>query len=137
MSSPAAFNAIHDYLVAQWGATTPLVFENEPYPLAGTATPWVMVEIFGDAFVQASIGADPVITNRWCELGQVLMHVMTPNGTGTAAVRTFAKQLVDLFRGQEISGIRFRDASIGASQPGARDGNYFRMTATINWELYQ
>lgn len=134
MSSPAAFNTIHDYLVTQWGATTPLVFENEQFAKPNVPAPWVMVEIFGDFFDQVSIGASPVLSNLWREEGQVLMHVMTPSNTGTGLARTYAKQLVDLFRGQEINGVRFRDASIGASQPGIHDGAYYRMTATIDWQ---
>jgi len=133
MSSPEAFDTIHDNLVAQW-TTTPLVFENQPFPLPATPAPWVMVEVFGDFFDQISIGAAPVLSNLWREEGQLLMHVMTPGNTGTGLARTYAKQLVDLFRGQEISGVRFRDASIGHSTPGKHDGSYYRMTATINWQ---
>ena len=137
MSSPSAFDGIHDYLVASWGSRTPLVFENEPYPTPDIPSAWVLVEIFGDFFDQASIGAAAVIANRWREGGQVLLHVMIPNETGSRAGRLLAKQLIDLFRGQEIVGIRFRDASIGAGERGTQDGNYYRMTATIDWELDQ
>lgn len=136
MSSPQAFDGIHDYLAALWTAT-PIVFENEPSPIANTPAAWVLVEIFGDFYGQTSIGAAPQTANRWSEAGQVLMHVLTPNETGSRAGRVYAKQLIDLFRGQEIAGIRFRDASIGAGQRGTQDGNYYRMTATIDWELNQ
>ncbi|TPJ60825.1 MULTISPECIES: hypothetical protein [unclassified Mesorhizobium] len=137
MSSPEAFDGIHDYLLAAWAGRTPMVFENEPSPIGDTPEAWVLVEIFGDFFDLASIGAEPVLANRWREGGQVLMHVLTPNETGSRAGRVYAKQLVDLFRGQEIAGIRFRDASIGAGERGTQDGNYYRMTATIDWELDQ
>lgn len=134
MASPEAYDGIHDYLVAQWAARTPMVFENEPSPVGDTPAAWVLVEIFGDFYDQASIGAAPVTSNLWREGGQVLMHVLTPNETGSRAGRVYAKQLLDLFRGQEIAGIRFRDASIGAGQRGEQDGNYYRMTATQDWE---
>lgn len=132
MSSPQTFDAIHDYLVAQW-TSTPIIFENEPYPTTDVPAPWVLVEIFGDFYDQASIGADPIVSNRWREGGQLMLHVMTPDGTGTSQARTYAKQLLDLFRGQELAGVIFRDGSIGASEPGVNDGNYFRMTASIDW----
>ncbi|TPM19776.1 hypothetical protein [Mesorhizobium sp. B2-3-6] len=137
MSSPEAFDGIHDYLLAAWAGRTPMVFENEPSPIGDTPEAWVLVEIFGDFFDLASIGAEPVLANRWREGGQVLMHVLTPNETGSRAGRVYAKQLVDLFRGKEIAGVRFRDASIGAGERGTQDGNYYRMTATIDWELDQ
>lgn len=133
MSSPAAFDAIHDHLEAQWTAT-PIVFENEDWPTPDSPAAFVLVEIFGDFYDLASIGAGSVTANRWRETGQLLMHVMTPTGAGTATARTYAKQLLDLVRGQEIDGVIFRECSIGAGEPGTNDGNYFRMTATANWE---
>lgn len=133
MSSPSAFDAIHDHLVAQWSAT-PLVFENENWPTPDNPEPFVFVEIFGDFYDLASIGAGSVAANRWREAGQLLMHVMTPSGEGSRGARTTAKQILDLVRGQEIAGVIFRECSIGAGEPGTADGNYFRMTATANWE---
>jgi len=48
--------------------------------------------------------------------------------------RTLAKQAVDLFRGTDLGTIRFRTASLGAGEPGETDGNYYRMSATLDWE---
>lgn len=136
MSSAATFTAIHDYLVAQWSAT-PIVFENEPHPLPGTPEHWVLVEIFGDTFDQASIGAGSRDANKWRETGVVYLNVMTTRDIGSAQARTYAGQLVDLMRGLDVGVVRCLDASIGAGEPGEGDGNYWRMTATVSWERDQ
>lgn len=134
MASAAAFDVVHDRLVAEWTAT-PLVFENDDYQAPDAPEPFVYVEVFGDFFDQASIGARTQADNLWREGGQVYLHVMTEKGVGSRAARVLAKQLADLFRGQEISGVRFRNASIGAGDPARFPaGSYFAMTATIEFE---
>ncbi|MCO5080881.1 MAG: DUF4128 domain-containing protein [Rhizobiaceae bacterium] len=133
MSSPAAFTGIETYLRTNWTAT-PIHFENEPWNLAASPAHFLYVEMFGDFYDQASIGADPQDANLFRENGQVYVHVMTLRGIGTGQARTYAKQIVDLFRGNEEAGVRPRGMSIGASEPGEQDGNYFRLTVTIDWE---
>lgn len=133
MASNEVFTPIHDYLEAQWSATA-LVFENEAWPDYPSPTAWVLVEIYGDIYEQISIGAEDPADNLWREEGQMSLHVMIPDGVGTAQGRTYAKQLADLFRGMEIAGISFKRASIGAGMAGERDGNYFRMTTTVEFE---
>jgi hypothetical protein len=134
MSSPEAFNTIHDRIVELWTAT-PVIFENEDTPTPDTPAAFLFVEVAGDLFEQASIGGgDQVGDNLWREDGQVLIHVMTPRGGGSAAARLLARQAAALFRGQDIDGIRFGGVSIGAGEPGEADGNYWRMTATIDFE---
>lgn len=133
MSSQLVYDVVEQRLDANWTAT-PVVFENEDFPTPDDPAAFVFVELYGDVFDQISIGGgDEVGDNLWREAGSLLMHVMTPNGTGTRDARAFAKQLVDLFRGQEIGGVTFRDAAIGAGEPGENDGNYFRMTASVSW----
>lgn len=132
MSSPEAYSAIHDYLAGAWSGPT-LAFENDDFQLPATPTLWVLVEIFGDIYEQASIGAETVTANLWREEGQILAHFMAPRGSGTLAVRQSAMQFLDLFRGQDIGGVIFETMSIGAGNAGDTTGAYFRMTATIDW----
>lgn len=134
MATPESFTPIHDYLVAQWGATTPLYFENEEIPDPATPAAFVYVEIFGDMFDLASLGAGTVTDNLWRERGTLLAHVMVPRGKGSTIARTHARALADLFRGTEIGSIRFRRPSIGAGDPGVLDGSYFAMTMSIEFE---
>ncbi|WP_065091637.1 hypothetical protein [Rhizobium leucaenae] len=132
MSSPAAYDAIHDHLTSSWSGPA-LAFENDGFQLPATPDYWVLVEIFADIYDQASIGAETVTANLWREEGQILAHVMTPRGAGTGQARTYAQQFIDLFRGQEIGGVVFETMSIGAGNAGDATGAYFRMTATIDW----
>jgi hypothetical protein len=112
-----------------------LVFENENYDLPSELAPWLMVELFGSYYDQASIGGgEQVSDNLWREAGQLYGHVLIPSGTGSRAGRVLAQQFINLFRGQELGPIRFLGASIGAGEPGDRDGSYYRMTATVDWE---
>ncbi|MDR7034495.1 hypothetical protein [Mesorhizobium sp. BE184] len=133
MSSPETFDIVVAQLGDNW-TLTPVVFENEDYQLPDTPAPFVSVEIYGDFFDQASIGAGERDDNLWREGGEIFLHVMTPNGTGSRQARQYAKQLVNLFRGQDIDGVRFLDASIGAGDPGRSFSNYYAMTATIGFE---
>ncbi|MGY5812006.1 hypothetical protein ACXHXG_30440 [Rhizobium sp. LEGMi198b] len=132
MSSPEAYDAIHDHAVSAWSGPA-LAFENDGFQLPATPTYWILVEIFGDTFAQESIGAETVTANLWREEGQIQAHVMTPRGLGTQQARAYAQQFLDLFRGQEIGGVIFETMSIGAANAGDATGAYFRMTATIDW----
>ena len=133
MSSPEAFDVIIDHIADRW-TTIPVVFENDAFDLPDTPASFIYVEVFGDFFGQASIGDEPRDNNLWREAGQVYFHVMTPNGTGSRDARALAGQIAGLFRGQDIDGMTFLDASIGAGEPGKTFAGYFAMTATVNFE---
>ena len=132
MASPEAYDTIHDYLVGAW-ATTPLAFENDGFDVPSDPEAWVLIEVVGNFFEQETIGAETREANLWREGGQLYAHVMVPRGTGSAQARQIARDIVDLFRGQDIGTLTFLDASIGAGEAGDADGSYFRMTATIDW----
>ena len=133
MSSPDVFDRLETYLRTEW-TDTPLVFENDEWPLdEGEPAAFVYVEIFGGFYGQESVG-DPG-NNLWRETGTLQMHVLVPNTTGTRAARAHAKALVNLFKEVEVEGVRFRDMSVGAGEPGRATGNYFPMTATVDWEF--
>ncbi|WP_210235492.1 hypothetical protein, partial [Mesorhizobium sp. M8A.F.Ca.ET.165.01.1.1] len=90
------------------------------------AAAFVYVEIWAipGGFDQASIGAGARDDNLWREHGTLDMHVMVPKGTGSRDGRDKAGQLIDLFRGQDLSGLTFLEASIGEGQPGRPFANY-------------
>lgn len=136
MSSLVTYDTIEQYITAQW-TTTPLVFENFNTDLPDDPAHFVLVEIFGDTFDQESIGAEPRTGNLFREWGQLYLNVMTRNGIGTRLARQYATSLVDLFQGLDIGTLTFLRASIGAGEPGKNDGNYYRMTATIDWRRDQ
>lgn len=133
MSSPETFDVVEQTLVGNWMAT-PLVFENTDWQLPDEPAHFVYVEVFGDFYEQASIGAESRNENLWREGGQLYLHVMTKNGIGSSLARQYGKQLAGLFRGEDIDGVHFLDGSIGAGEPGRSFPNYWAMTVTINWE---
>lgn len=142
MSSLVTYDTVEQYLTAQWpsacsGASlqfAPLVFENFDDELPDEPAHFIQVEIYGDFFDQASIGAETRTANLWREVGQIYLHVMTRNGIGTRLARQYAGLAIDLFRGMEIGTVIFREASLGAGEPGKVKANYYAMTATINWQ---
>lgn len=136
MSSPDAFTVIHDHLVDNWSAI-PLAFENDGYEKPSDPDYFVYVEVVGDFFDQASIGAEPQTDNLWREEGVLYLHVMTPRGAGSLQARTYGKQLANLFRGQEINGVVFRAISLGGGGAPDEDGNYWPFTVTIDWQRDQ
>lgn len=134
MASPAAFEAIEDHLRSVWNAS-PLVFENETAtPPAGDAR-WVFVEVYGTVFDQASIGAETREGNLWREEGMLWLHVMMPVWSGTRQGRRDAYALANLFTGRDIGGLIFGSAAIGAGEKVETDGNYARMSVSIEWQL--
>lgn len=133
MASPVAYDTIHDYLIGTWSAT-PLAFENDGFDGPADPEHWILIEIVGNFFEQETIGAETRDANLWREGGQIYAHVMAPRGAGSRQARVHANAIVNLFRGQDIGMLTFRDASIGAGEAGDVDGSYFRLTATIDWQ---
>lgn len=130
MASPTVFDAFTERL-ADW-ETTLVVFENEQIPSG--RTPFVYVEIFGDAFDQDTMGAPG--SNVWEETGQTYLHVMVPSGSGSATARDHANALMYLFREQPIDGINMTEMSIGAGDPGRDFPNMWALTLTIFWRRF-
>lgn len=131
MASLDAFNAFHGALVPGWTAT-PIVFENEHYDPPNTPVPFLYVEIVGDMLRQDTIGAPGA--NMWLETGFTYIHVMVPSGTGTAAARGYADDVLNIFREQYVGGMNMPDMSIGAGEPGKDFPEYWALTATIHWD---
>lgn len=130
MSSHTAFDAIEGHLRSEFTGA-PLVFENEPWPQQETPSTFVLVEVFGDFYVQESIGAPG--QNLWRETGQILMHVLVPNDTGSREARMVARELVGLFREVSVDGVHFGEMSIGAGEPGEEKSQYYRITASVDF----
>ncbi len=144
MASNVVYDAIKTYLTGAW-TTTPTQWENEPEVVkvdttTGARIPWVMVEMTGTLYGQQSIGAaDPVTDNRWDEEGDLWLHVFVPTGSGGQTARTYAKTLVDLFRGTQLASdhLEFMDATIGMGQPGDEEGLWFRISVKIEWRYIE
>lgn len=139
MASQTAFDAIHSYIGTNWtDSTIPVVFENEKF-IAPSVPPspatWIMVQVIGDTFDQASLGSGTADTELWREEGQISFFVFVRPGTGSSAARGVADTFVAIFRGRQIAAsfIRFHGISIGGGQAGSDDGNWWGLSGTINW----
>jgi len=132
MSSPTAYDAFADRL-DDWTATR-VVFENPMLPEIGTQETFVFVEISGSFYNQDTAGAPG--SNMWIEAGVTWMHVMVPDGTGSRDARTYANDLLYLFREQAVGNLHMTEMSIGAGEPGQDFPNHWAMTATISWRRY-
>lgn len=140
MGSDVVYDAVRAHLEANWTAT-PLVFDNEDAAPDGRrpqegAGAWVMIEMTGNFYDQASIGSGSPVTDLWREDGLVFMTVMVRAGTGSRTARAYTKQLCDLFRGVELAdgSIRFREASIGVGEKATPDGNWFGLPVQVAYE---
>ncbi|EHM01154.1 hypothetical protein HMPREF9946_02229 [Acetobacteraceae bacterium AT-5844] len=132
MSDVAFFDTIKDRIAELW-AETPVHWPNEQFDEPEPPAPWLLVEMSGDVFGQASIGAGRRRDNLWREGGSLWLHIMVPVGTGEREARRLLREAVDLFVGQEVGDITFGDASIGMGQPGDENGLWHRLSASIDW----
>lgn len=135
MSTATAYSAIKAFLDANFTAA-PLVYENTDTPQADTPVAFVFVEISGNSYRQASTGGG-LTDNLFRENGLLWLHVMVPSGAGSVTARTHAETLITLLRNAElVSGkLVFMDASVGLGEPGTEDGNYWRLSVSIEWQL--
>jgi hypothetical protein len=135
MSTVDVYSAIKTFLDANF-TTVPCVYENTDTPLSDTPSAFVYAEISGTAYFQASTGGG-LGDNLFRENGLLWLHVMVTSGSGSITARTYAKTLVELFREAELLGgsLVFNQASVGLGEPGTEDGNYWRLSISIEWEL--
>ncbi len=138
MSTDIVFDAVEAYLRANW-TTTPLRFENEATkrPVdeeTGAVQAWVEVEIIGDQYDIASLGAGDPAEERWREEGDVLLFVLVPVGTGSRVARQHATALLELFRGVELDpDIEFQELRILGGARDADDRNFWRLSASAHF----
>jgi hypothetical protein len=145
------FDAIREYLgytnletgvavQGQWDfSVAPLIYENEGDSApGGEISAWVLVMLVSSFYGQETIGGgDGAGDNRWDEEGTLWFHVFTPRNTGAVAARRIAKGLVRMFRGLTLleDRLEFLAADMAAGDPGAENGNYYLMSASIAWGL--
>jgi len=134
MSTGVVYSAIKSFLDANW-SDTPLVYENTNEPIADDPSDFIYVEISGNSYGRASIGSPD--NNLWRENGLLWFHIMIPSGEGSLGARTYAESLIELLRDQQLlSGkLTFQEASVGLGEPGDENGNYWRLSMSVDWVL--
>ena len=120
--------AIQQRVEANWTATEVEWQNTEFDPKLGT--PFVKVTLlFGDENIAGFAGTDS--GNMYRKVGVVFFSIFVPPDSGTRLAYTHADNLIALFRGQEVSGIRFRGVEV--NEVGEGDG-WFQVNVSIAFE---
>jgi hypothetical protein len=143
MAADAVYDAIKTYLTANQSSLTDpdtsdavtIRFENESFDLPNPPKPFVSVALTSSVYGQQTIGASLQAQNRWDERGHLWLAVFAQTGSGVSRARHLAKQLADLFRGTTLlsGSLEFMDSFIGEGEPGAEDGNWYKLPLAIEW----
>jgi hypothetical protein len=95
-----------------------------------------MVTFPGSAVARGDIGSPT--TPLWIEDGAFMVHIMAPVGAGTEACDQTGDAIWELFRGQEVDGVRFDERLSGTSGerevPGLQ-GVYWGLSYGITFRL--
>lgn len=115
---------IYNYFLNQWGATTPVDLENEPFevPDVNTTDAWVRMVVRHTSSAQESLGR--IGNRRYRRLGNVITQVFTRSGGGLLLADTRAQQVRDVFEGVRTGEISFFDVQISE---GPTDGVWLMM----------
>lgn len=139
MSSATVYSAVRAWFDANWSAT-PVQWDNEtftqPAPTLHPADPaaFLVVELEGGSYRQASLGSGSPAAERWAERGAVLVYCLVQSGAGSTVARQHAETLALAWRGLELPGaIRFQAMTIGDGGPGDEDGNWFQIALRAEW----
>lgn len=129
---PAAAQALKDALVAGWAhADVPLRYQNDEAPLPDTPSPFVLVEVLGQAGGGHVGWGGGRGNNIWRQLGRVEMHVFIPTGWGPETAWTYAQEIASLLEGKGFSDVQCWEATIDGGGRDADQGNYWLVTAVV------
>lgn len=136
MTSAIVKAAVDQVLTGWSAAVAPIRKPNEAFtPPQG---PWIDIRFPGSGIGRADIG-DPDAP-MWDEAGAFMVHVMTPMGAGTDTADAIGDAIWELFRGQEVNGVRFDERLSGTSGereiPGL-EGVFWGLSYGITFRLQQ
>lgn len=133
MSSLTAYDALHDWLEANWTFTARRYENDGPEPPDGL-THFLHMAVEGEAFAQMSIGAGGPDDNLWRETGFAIFTACVPSGSGVSLGRGYVSTLAEMMKGLRLSpGLTCRQMRIGAGAPFRRWGNYWGVPLTTEW----
>lgn len=138
MIPPAAAQAIKDRLRTGFTAA-PIAWPNEKFDrpvdkASKRVLPFVKAELAGEEFDQASIGAG-TSGNLFRTEGRLSVHIFVAANTGDDVALQMAKQIRDLYCGQEIAGVEFRKARVYPGADGDESGVYWRRSIVIEFRF--
>lgn len=109
-----AREAVYSRFVAQWGTTTPFVFDNEE--LEGpTDGPWARLTVRGLSRGQETMGRTG--NRRFRSAALVFVQVYTRTNTGVKQGDELAAQARNIFEATSFDGLDFNDGVVRESDP--------------------
>jgi len=133
----AAVAAIRSRMETEWPAlrpTIPIRFVNEDAVLADSPTAHVFFEVVPGQAVLRGVGEPG---NRlYIYPGIIQAHVFVPTGEGETLARQYADEIGEIFRAKQFgSTVRTNVPSVDPGDSSG-DGNYWRVTASIDFDYY-
>jgi hypothetical protein len=129
MSSPVPWADARAKITAA-NLGVPIEWPNEDFqePVSSPGL-WISVETCSDSMEPIEVGA-----NVWQESGTLYIHVMAPQGSGTMAARTLAKQIVTLFRSlPPPQTVVYTSAGLGTGAGNDPRGLWWVLPVSIDW----
>ena len=118
--------AIYDRFIADWGSTTPFVFDNEQFEKEPIDTPWVRLVVRNITGTQETLGRKT--NRRYNRQGLIIGSVYTPSNQGTAEADDLATQFRSIFEGEKFSGVYVNNANL---REVGNDGEWFQINIDI------
>lgn len=128
---------------AEAWTTTPIALPNtrfdKPVDANGNPTPFIALEIVSFGNTLEGQGKPGSLT--WRKEGAILGHVFVPVNTGDATAKQYADTFGEIFRAKKLydnagAGCYVRTFAPDVDGGGPADGNYWRVTVTINFEYW-
>ena len=137
MSSKYVRDEVRGFIESQWTATAIVeaenVFDQQPPP---NLQPWLTMLFSGGIEEHPCLGDITVTRKR--ELGTIQFIVFVASGTGTDTALTYAETIRTLIRGQNLNGVRLRNAdppdTAIPSQVQSSAGNYYGYSVSCDYE---
>lgn len=98
-------------------------------PAPQDVTAWIAVEMTSTVLEPIELGGAV-----WEEAGILWVHIFVPWGSGSDVARLLAKNVVNAYRSLPVGDITYTRASFGDGGRDEVNGNWWRMTASIEWQ---
>lgn len=122
---------------ARLASYIPLLLTKDIENIADTTLParsvavWVALE-FPPSLEDVASEGDPE-NNLWREEGVFMVHVYVPTGTGSVLAKSTARDIYELYRGQEFDGVRCFGREIGEQGP-RWNGNWWGISYAMPFQ---
>lgn len=107
MSHATLNQLVESRLVAQWGVTTPIKFDNVEFvPAVGAS--WIACAVKESDSRKITLGSGAQVRRT---IGTIFVEIFTPLGAGSGVARGYADTIKTIFRDYRVSGLHVREGS--------------------------